>query len=266
MATKETNNKANTSKTARVMNLLSKSREPSPDGETPSPSPEAVPTANAQPLPPILSALAPDAAVSVQIKSALEEALEDELSVSPPEPWEAPFSAPVSEPHEPEAPPPPAPQSATPAAGPSEFPLSPSIRDENPPLSPSEVALPDEEAAPQTQAPESEASFPVEEAPPPAEPKQEAQGADTAYVNVIQALVEEKASKYIQLFGLCQCPRCEMDVKALALNNLPPKYVVMHQGEKIPRLTLYEGRYNTAVTAQLLRACKTVMETPRHDG
>jgi hypothetical protein len=81
----------------------------------------------------------------------------------------------------------------------------------------------------------------------------------------MQVLVEENAEKYIQMFGLCNCPRCKADVKALALNDLPPKYVVMEKGQVVPRISVYEGRYQAAVTAQILRACKTVMENPRHD-
>jgi DNA mismatch repair ATPase MutL len=87
----------------------------------------------------------------------------------------------------------------------------------------------------------------------------------TTYVNVMQILVEENTEKYMKMFGLCQCPRCVVDVKALALNNLPPKYVVMKEGEMVPRITLYEGRFQTAVTAQVLRACQSVMANPRHD-
>ena len=87
----------------------------------------------------------------------------------------------------------------------------------------------------------------------------------TIYVNVMESLVEDKAMKYIDMFGLCKCHRCVADVKALALNRLEPKYVVMHTGEVIPRITLYEGQFSAAVTAQLLTACKLVMEHPRHD-
>jgi hypothetical protein len=81
----------------------------------------------------------------------------------------------------------------------------------------------------------------------------------------MQILVEENTEKYMNMFGLCQCPRCVVDVKALALNNLQPKYVVMKEGEMVPRITLYEGRFQTAVTAQILRACQSVMANPRHD-
>jgi len=84
------------------------------------------------------------------------------------------------------------------------------------------------------------------------------------YVNVMQILVEEKAPKYIKMFGLCTCRRCEMDVKALTLSNLVPKYVVMHKDEMIPMLTIYEGRYSSTIFAQLTRACKIVMDRPHH--
>ena len=38
--------------------------------------------------------------------------------------------------------------------------------------------------------------------------------------NVMEALVESKAEKYIDLFGLCPCSRCRTDVVALALTRL----------------------------------------------
>ncbi len=84
------------------------------------------------------------------------------------------------------------------------------------------------------------------------------------YINVMQVLVEEKALKYVQMFGLCQCDQCMADVKALALNHLPPKYVVMRQGDMIPKLTFYEGKYGSDIIAQLLNACRIVKEHPHH--
>ena len=76
--------------------------------------------------------------------------------------------------------------------------------------------------------------------------------------------MERKAETYMELFGLCCCDRCKMDVQALALTELPAKYVVMAKNELPLRLSLYEGRMNTAVTAQILRACKVVLAEPRH--
>ena len=67
------------------------------------------------------------------------------------------------------------------------------------------------------------------------------------------------------MFGLCSCDRCLEDVKAFTLNHLPPKYVVLERGDMIPRLTVYEGKFSSDITAQLLHACKVIMERPHHD-
>ena len=82
--------------------------------------------------------------------------------------------------------------------------------------------------------------------------------------NVMQALVEDKADKYIKMFGLCNCSRCRIDVVALALSNLPPKYVVAKPHELIPRLSIYEQKFSAAVVTQVMSACRKVLERPHH--
>ncbi len=108
----------------------------------------------------------------------------------------------------------------------------------------------------------------MEEATAPAvekEPAAPVAGEDEAeLINVIQQLVDEKADKYIQLFGLCDCPRCRRDVMALTMNQLPSRYVVMPPWEFKIRADMYSNRYSSEITAQLLWACKTVMDHPRH--
>ncbi|MCM1149590.1 MAG: hypothetical protein NC319_05835, partial [Butyricicoccus sp.] len=64
MPAKDTQSK--TSKTARVMNLLSKKPDSAPAGEA---------AESSAPVPPIISSLAPDAEVAGQIKNALENEL-----------------------------------------------------------------------------------------------------------------------------------------------------------------------------------------------
>lgn len=83
--------------------------------------------------------------------------------------------------------------------------------------------------------------------------------------NITQTLVEDKADKYIKMFHLCSCKRCRIDVIALALSNLPPKYVVAKPHELIPRLSIYEQKYNAAVVTQVMSACRRVLERPHHD-
>lgn len=219
-----------TSKTARVMNLLSKKQDNAPaTEENAAPAAPAAPAAGTAPVPPIISSLNNDAAVSNQIKDALEDALTSELDNAQP-------AAPVPEPE---------PVQAAPAA-------------------PAPAPEPEPIPAPQpVQAPVAEQPAPAPVQPPVVE-QPEADPDHAGYINVMQVLVEEKSPKYVRMFGLCECQRCRDDVEALALNHLPPKYVVMSDNDRIPKITFYEGQYSSDVTAQLLQACKVVMERPHH--
>ncbi len=183
-----------TSKTARVMNLLSKKPDPA--------------VAEAE------SELGP-APAAPQPKPVPEPE---------PQPVQQPAPQPEPEPVQPEPQPEPEPVQAAPA--------------------------PEAEAEP---APEEEPHF-----------KEPLIPDNPGYINVMQVLVEEKAPKYIQMFGLCPCERCLADVKAFTLNHLPSKYVVIERGDLIPRLTVYEGKFTSDVTAQLLQACKVINERPHH--
>ena len=218
---------SNTSKTAHVMNLLSRNRGAEPPLPTDGAAASALPEDTHSPqAPPILTSLQNDMAVSSAIKDALQASLEEEAeapapSCSMPEP---PVPSLSQENHM---------QDASPSA-------------ETPPATP-----PAAEKDAETQ--------------PPAEPLSSPAVCETTCENIMQLLVEEKADQYMTLFGLCRCSRCRNDVLALALNQLPPKYVVMPVRELTPRLSIYEGRFNSAVTAQILRACKEVLEHPRHD-
>lgn len=92
-------------------------------------------------------------------------------------------------------------------------------------------------------------------------PAKESDGIE--YINIMQALVDEKAPKYIQLLGVCPCSRCLADVKALALSHLEPKYIVVQKSQKL-LYTAYENHYNAAVISQIISACRVVIENPRH--
>ena len=82
--------------------------------------------------------------------------------------------------------------------------------------------------------------------------------------NLTQALVEDKADKLMKQFGMCTCNRCRVDVTALALSNLPAKYVAMQNRDILPLLSMYEEKYSAAVTVQVMSACRMVMNRPHH--
>ena len=241
---------SNSSKTAHVMNLLSRTRAnpaaeaaaqekavqpaeaavpPTPATAAPVPAPAPAESApqSTPPTSPIIASLSSDHAISSQIKDALASSLEELAE-----------SEPVAE-----TPPAPVVEEVLQPKSVAEEPAAPVIE---------EVPQPEPvaETPPAPVAVDSAAEKPDEE--------------EVICANIMEILVERKAETYMELFGLCCCDRCKMDVQALALTELPPKYVVMAKNELPLRLSLYEGRMNTAVTAQILRACKVVLAEPRH--
>ena len=281
---------SNTSKTAHVMNLLSRNRGgasiPAPAaGEAPA-APQAASAQTPVPTPPIIASIQNDIAVASKIKDALEASLIQEEAMENHAAPAAEDAPPQSPPAQPEEPADPAPETASekpshtePAAVPAspEEPPAP-VAEEPEEAAPSEPVIPDEdpldsaedepdavsqEDAPECQTPSAEASSPADERSDAV--KTPDPGDATVIVNIMEMLVDEMSEKYISLFGLCRCEQCRKDVIALALNHLPPQYVVMPKNNIRPRLAMYESRFSASITAQILFACKEVLENPRHD-
>ena len=273
---------AKSNKTEHVLNLLSGGSAPRSEPAAPGdPAPQAAPaeterpeerpsaapapaapsSTNAAPpsrplSPPILEvARVNHEALSETIHSALAEALQEELGetseapVSAEEPAPAEISTPVEEPAPAEEP--------VPAEAPA--PVKEPVPAEEP--APVEEPVPVEEPLPtETPAP------PQQPAPQPTPERGISFLPDGArLINVMEILVADKLERYVKLFGLCNCPRCLADTTALALSRLPAKYVVLPPHAFHPMMELYRSRYDGDVTAQIVFACKAVMEFPRHD-
>ena len=122
------------------------------------------------------------------------------------------------------------------------------------------------QTAPVAPAPIAPQAAPVVPAPaaPQAAKKPEPHPDEFICYNLTQALVEAKAEKYMKLMGMCTCNRCKVDVTAIALSNLPSKYVATSNRDVMPLLSMYEGRYSAAVTTQVMNACEKVKLRPHH--
>ena len=44
-----------------------------------------------------------------------------------------------------------------------------------------------------------------------------------------------------------------------------PHYIVVPRSEAQAMITIFESRFNSTIFAQLTRACKIVMDNPRHN-
>lgn len=83
-------------------------------------------------------------------------------------------------------------------------------------------------------------------------------------VNVMEELILISLDKFMDTFDLCKCQYCRSDVLAYSLNLLPPKYVATNKGKLFTKLATCEHQYSTDITSALTKACMVVKAHPRH--
>jgi competence protein ComFB len=82
--------------------------------------------------------------------------------------------------------------------------------------------------------------------------------------NHMEDVVARLTDKYLKESGACTCEKCRMDVMALALNSLPPAYVVTQIGEIFASIdSTYPQRQVDAEMA-VLSAIEMVKSSPKH--
>ncbi|MEA5038812.1 MAG: late competence development ComFB family protein [Clostridiaceae bacterium] len=84
-------------------------------------------------------------------------------------------------------------------------------------------------------------------------------------VNVIEEFVRQKARETIKELGACDCKTCYLNVCAIALNNLPPKYVTTTRGALLSRITATEIGNSSAILIEVTKAVIQVKENPHHN-
>jgi competence protein ComFB len=65
---------------------------------------------------------------------------------------------------------------------------------------------------------------------------------------------------------ICHCDHCRHDIAAVALNALPPKYIVTHKGETFTRIRMLETQFSTDIITAIIRAVEVVAAKPNHTG
>ena len=80
--------------------------------------------------------------------------------------------------------------------------------------------------------------------------------------NAVDILLKDILRNYSDV---CQCEHCLADIKALALNELAPHYVVTHKGELFTKLNAFDQQFEVDIYKALIQAIKKVKERPHHD-
>lgn len=62
----------------------------------------------------------------------------------------------------------------------------------------------------------------------------------------------------------CKCEKCMLDIAALALNDLPPQYVVSEEKEVFLKAKQLEQQFEVDATAAIIKAAQIVGQNPRH--
>lgn len=83
--------------------------------------------------------------------------------------------------------------------------------------------------------------------------------------NLMEELVEDKLDEYILDADVCTCERCRADIMALALNNLPPRYIVSISGDVYSRFDAVKTQFQADVIITVLNAIEVIKNRPLHD-
>lgn len=84
------------------------------------------------------------------------------------------------------------------------------------------------------------------------------------FVNVAEEIVRSKVPSIMEESNMCTCDRCTNDVVALALNKIPPRYVVTQKGKLYARINACLPQYQADLLEAIVSACKTVKANTRH--
>lgn len=63
---------------------------------------------------------------------------------------------------------------------------------------------------------------------------------------------------------ICKCEKCLLDIKAIALNNLEPQYVVTDRGGLYAQVKEMSLQYEANIMKAVLDGISTVSENPMH--
>lgn len=85
-----------------------------------------------------------------------------------------------------------------------------------------------------------------------------------ALVNMMEGFVDEKLAAMLENERCCKCERCIEDMKAIALNKLPAKYVSTHNGELFSKLDSTIRQNSVDLNIAVAAAIAAVSKNPSH--
>lgn len=84
--------------------------------------------------------------------------------------------------------------------------------------------------------------------------------------NYMEEIVLKKTDEILKLMNVCKCNKCKLDIMALALNELPAKYVVTEQGGLYAKLRELEQQFDIDVETAIIKSAVLVSKNAKHNN
>lgn len=83
--------------------------------------------------------------------------------------------------------------------------------------------------------------------------------------NYMEVIVFNLMSEVLPDINVCRCEKCRLDIAAIALDDLPPKYIVTEKGELYTKIDALQQQFEVDVISAITKAAVLVKRNPRHD-
>mgnify|MGYP000657231193 FL=1 len=83
--------------------------------------------------------------------------------------------------------------------------------------------------------------------------------------NYMEEIVFSSIKEVLDDIKVCSCDKCILDIAAIALNELPPKYIVTEKGELYSKVDSLRQQFEVDVISAITKAAVLVKRNPRHD-
>lgn len=83
--------------------------------------------------------------------------------------------------------------------------------------------------------------------------------------NYMEEIVFSLMKEVLDDINVCSCEKCILDIAAIALNDLPSRYIVSEKGELYSKINSLKQQFEVDVISAVTKAAVLVKRSPRHE-
>lgn len=83
--------------------------------------------------------------------------------------------------------------------------------------------------------------------------------------NYMEEIVFSLIKEVLEDINVCTCDKCILDIAAIALNDLPSRYIVSEKGELYSKINSLKQQFEVDVISAITKAAVLVKRSPRHE-